>query len=124
MEYTTLTEVEKLAIARDALRARESEYYSLSLSPGQPGAAQRMAQLDEDAARYRAEIDRLVGEVGDVVPEVVPDTPKTPDPQGENPKGTQELTGDGKPLDEPEPTAAPKPKTTRRRKPAAKKKDE
>lgn len=122
MEYTTLTEVEKLAIARDALRARESEYYSLSLSPSQPGAAQRMEQLEVDAKRYRTEIDRLVSEVGDVVPDRVPepehaeDVPKAQKDKPEAPKQALKT--------KPDEPAKPKTTTRRTRKPAAKKKDE
>ncbi len=122
MEYTTLSDAEKLMIAQESLRARESEHFQLSLVPGTPGGQQRMNVLEKETDDLRKVIKKLE-DGGAEIPVVEPpkgeEEPKAATKEkAEEPK--QKLTSNGKPAGEED-----KPKTApRRRKPAAKKKEE
>ena len=57
VDYTTLTEQDKLVLAQDALRGKESDHYRLTLlAVNEPQYVERIAQLAE-------EVERLVEEV-------------------------------------------------------------
>ena len=67
MEYTTLTEADRLMIARDRLRGLESDHYRISLDaeagdPNNPASAQAAAradQLEESIKAVKAEVTKL-----------------------------------------------------------------
>lgn len=67
MDYTTLTEADRLLIARDRLRGLETDHYRTSLdaqvgpvnNPAANGAEQRVAQLEEQIAVVKDEIAKL-----------------------------------------------------------------
>lgn len=58
MDYLTLTNADLLQQARDALRGAESDHYRLSTSR-RGYNAEVLAQVEEDMAFYRAEVERL-----------------------------------------------------------------
>lgn len=62
MEYETLTLEDELGIARDALRGRESDHYRISLL-NEPSKPERLAGIEADVGRIRAEIARLEAEI-------------------------------------------------------------
>lgn len=53
MDYETLTAADKLLIARDALRAAETDHYRISLDPASGGGEARVAELEERVERLR-----------------------------------------------------------------------
>ncbi len=59
MDYQTLTDEDRLAIARDALRAAESDHFRISLDPASGGGEPRLKQLEERVLRLREEVALL-----------------------------------------------------------------
>lgn len=53
MDYETLNAADKLLIARDALRAAETDHYRISLDPASGGGEARVAELKERVERLR-----------------------------------------------------------------------
>lgn len=56
--YTTLTDADKLLIARDTLRGRETDRFRVSLL-NEPGKESRLAQYDEEIAALRETVADL-----------------------------------------------------------------
>lgn len=62
MDYQILTPADKLSIARDALRAAETDHYRISLDPASGGGEARLAELEERVERVRAAVKELEDE--------------------------------------------------------------
>lgn len=56
--YTTLTDADKLLIAKDTLRGKESDRYRISIL-NEPNKDQRLAEFDTDIESLLAEVTRL-----------------------------------------------------------------
>ena len=77
MDYETLTDLDKLSIARDALRSREAEHFTLSLT-NPPGGETRKAKLVNEMETLRTTISQLETTVVDDQP--VEKKPELPEP--------------------------------------------
>ncbi len=62
MDYTELSEADRLLLARDRLRGLESDHYRQSIAP-EPGADERLKRLEEHVKQVREEVKRLEKEV-------------------------------------------------------------
>ena len=56
MDYTQITEADKLALAVDLLRGRESDHYRVSLL-SEPNKDDRLAELEDEINEIRQEIE-------------------------------------------------------------------
>lgn len=61
MQYTTLTEADKLQLARDTLRARESDHFRISLLD-EPNKETRLADYETEIDNLRTTVDELQSE--------------------------------------------------------------
>lgn len=61
-DYVTLSTADKLLIARDTLRGRESDRFRISLL-SEPNKEQRLADLDADIERIAGVVSELEAEV-------------------------------------------------------------
>lgn len=59
MEYTTLTDADRLVIARDDLRTAEADHYRLSLRPTEVNADKRLDELESEAKSIRVLVKEL-----------------------------------------------------------------
>lgn len=59
MDYTTLSEGDKLSLARDALRGLESDHFRTQVLVAQPNQAARLNQLELQIAGVREQIKVL-----------------------------------------------------------------
>ncbi len=58
MEYETLTDADKLLLARDRLRALESDHYRISLTH-EVARESRLAQIEDELETVKTEVARL-----------------------------------------------------------------
>lgn len=80
MDYVTLTDDDKLAIAKDRLRGLESDHYRLSITPSAPDANEaRLADYEQQISDVKDEVQRVQAVVDDQHAEREP-TPSRPDP--------------------------------------------
>lgn len=62
---TLLDPVDQLAIARDALRGRASDFFRLSLmDPASNGGPERMSAMEEEIRSLQAHVKRIENNVG------------------------------------------------------------
>lgn len=61
MEYTTLTAADRLLLARDTLRGRESDHYRVSIL-NEPNKEDRLARLETEIENVREEVASLEAE--------------------------------------------------------------
>ena len=84
MEYETLSIHHKLLIAKDALRAAETDHYRVSLDPASGGGEARLVELEARVRRTRREVRKVEAEValatGEPAPPVDPDEPVEAEP--------------------------------------------
>lgn len=61
IKYTTLSEADRVVLARDALRARESDHFRLTLvdQKVEPSAEARLEQLAAEIERLRGVVSAL-----------------------------------------------------------------
>lgn len=61
VEYTTLSAEDRLVLARDALRGRESDHFRLSLTDEsvEPTRNPRLSQLGNEIQRIRKVVEKL-----------------------------------------------------------------
>lgn len=59
MEYQTLNYADKLQLARDAVRAAETDHYRATLDPPAFGGETRLLELEERVVRVREALAEL-----------------------------------------------------------------
>jgi hypothetical protein len=74
MHYDTISDHDKLLLARDALRGREADHFRLSLLE-EPNRDFRLGQLELEINRLREEVAKLESIVEDEIPVTDPDSP-------------------------------------------------